>query len=162
MDQSQKEQLIKKILAANEKLKIKTAKAYINASHNDREKIGGYGIVFIAPDGSREEIREKITQPEMLKGFNISVKMAAAIKVMNLCIKHHVERVELYHDLPILESLTRENSKPNDVMTKKYKENYLNLKNKLHITFINQKEINDDMNIELAKNLAKIAAGLKL
>lgn len=151
-------QMIKEIIEAKKKeANAKPAKAYIAASHNDAKKIGGYGIVLIH-DNKKEEIKETITEPEMLKGFNISVKMAAAIRLMNLCVKLHIKKVELHHDLPILESLTQENSEPKETMTIKYKNAYQELKQHLNINFVRIDVSTDDINFILAQELAKVAA----
>ena len=97
----------------------------------------------------------------MLEGNNISVKMAAAIKAMNLCIEHQIKTAEFHVDLNIFESLTRIESKPEDIMTKRYKESYFKIKNHITIEFVKENKNSEDPNLQLAKELARVAAELK-
>lgn len=157
----EKERMTKETLNfLNEKAKAKPAKVYLDASCNNLEKIGGYGIVILH-EGNVIKYDKKIDQPEMLQGDNISVKMAAAIQAMNLCVKHQIKKAEFHVDLNILESLTRNESKPKDVMTKRYKESYLRMKKHLAIEFFKEDKNSENPNFQLAKELARVAAGLK-
>ena len=133
---------------------VKTADIYINGSYDDMKKIGGYGIVLIA-DETIEEISEIITNPEQLAGFNISVKMAAAIRTMNKCMENKITNINLHHDLAIFETLIREQSNPKTPMTILYKKTYWKLKDKLQINF--KKVDNDNKYLTLAGKLARQA-----
>lgn len=157
----EKERMTKETLEfLKEKAKAKPAKVYLDASCNNLEKIGGYGIVILHEENVIK-YRKKVDQPEMLEGNNISVKMAAAIKAMNLCIEHQIKKAEFHVDLNIFESLTRIESKPEDIMTKRYKESYFKMKNHIAIEFVKENKNSEDPNLQLAKELARVAAELK-
>lgn len=157
----EKERMTKETLDfLKEKAKAKPAKVYLDASCNNLEKIGGYGIVILHEENIIK-YRKKVDQPEMLEGNNISVKMAAAIKAMNLCIEHQIKKAEFHVDLNIFESLTRIESKPEDIMTKRYKESYFKIKNHITIEFVKENKNSEDPNLQLAKELARVAAELK-
>lgn len=132
------------------------AKVYISCSFDGEKQIGGYGILLLS-DEHIEEMSETVTEEKIVDGWNISVKMAAAIRAMNLCLKHNIKNVDFYHDLNIFETLTRKESSPEIAMTKHYKKTYWELKEQLNINFIKIEPTVPDENFEIAKNLARKA-----
>lgn len=141
-----------------ENLKENEAIAYVDGSFSLDDFSYSYGIVFITTDG-KEFISGKDNDEELSSMRNVSGEIKGAMEAMKLAIEKGKRTLYLYYDYAGIENWAMGTWKVNKDGTKKYKDFFDSIKDKLDVKFIKVKSHSGVEYNEKADRLAKEALG---
>lgn len=139
-----------------ENLKENEAIAYVDGSFSLDDFSYSYGIVFITTDG-KEFISGKDNDEELSSMRNVSGEIKGAMEAMKLAIEKGKRTLYLYYDYAGIENWAMGTWKVNKDGTKKYKDFFDSIKDKLDVKFIKVKSHSGVEYNEKADRLAKEA-----
>lgn len=139
-----------------ENLKENEAIAYVDGSFSLDDFSYSYGIVFITTDG-KEFISGKDNDEELSSMRNVSGEIKGAMEAMKLAIEKGKRTLYLYYDYAGIENWAMGTWKVNKDGTKKYKDFFDSIKDKLVVKFIKVKSHSGVEYNEKADRLAKEA-----
>lgn len=130
--------------------------AYVDGSYDINEKTYSYGVVIFTTEG-KETYSGREDNELFVEMRNVSGELRGAIEAMELAISKGKEILYLHFDYTGIEQWAVGNWKTNKEGTKKYKEFYDSIKDKLKVEFIKVKAHSGDKYNEEADKLAKEA-----
>lgn len=139
-----------------EELKENEAMAYVDGSFDLEHFTYSYGVVFITREG-KETFSGREEDEELAEMRNVSGEIKGAMVAMELAIKKGKTTLYLHYDYTGIENWALGNWKTNKDGTKKYKEFYDSIKDRLKVEFIKVKAHSGVKYNEEADKLAKEA-----
>lgn len=133
--------------------------AYVDGSYKVDTKQFSYGAVIFF-NGEEIEMCHAYDEPEYAEMRNVAGEIVGAGKVMQYCIAKGIEKLDLYHDYEGIAKWCTGEWKTTKTVTKRYKEFYNSIKDKLDVRFIKVKGHSGDKYNDRADALAKSALGI--
>jgi len=133
-----------------------TAIAYVDGSYNNVTKEFSYGAVIFYQN-NEYQFSQKFDDPTLATMHNVAGELAGAQKAMNFCLEKNIKNLKLHYDYAGIEKWCTQSWKANNENTKKYQTYYLNIKEKLNITFVKVKAHSNNKFNDRADRLAKRA-----
>lgn len=133
--------------------------AYVDGSYNICTKEFSYGMIILNGD-SEEYFSEKYNDPELAVMRNVAGEIMGSMSAMEYCLFKGFKSITIYYDYEGIEKWCNGYWKTNKIGTKRYKEYYENIKNKIHIIFKKVKAHSGDKYNDIADKLAKKALGI--
>lgn len=133
--------------------------AYVDGSYNIRTKEFSYGMVIMVED-EEKYFKEKYKDVTLRDMRNVAGEIMGSMSAMKYCMDNGYKSVIIHFDYEGIEKWCTGAWKTNKIGTKKYKEFYDSLKDKIHITFKKVKAHSGDKYNDIADRLAKSALGL--
>lgn len=163
-------------------LTLKEAKDYLNGEENSEEKdicdlkdnemiayvdgsfdveVGyyAYGVILFSKDG-KNTYSGRGNEKELVEMRNVSGEIEGAMVAMNIALEKNIDTLYLYYDYMGIEKWLTGEWKTNKIGTKKYKEFYDSIKDRLSVVFIKVKSHSGDTYNEEVDKLAR--ASLKI
>ena len=134
--------------------------AYVDGSFSLKDFSYAYGIVFITSAG-KELYNGKENDRELVEMRNVAGEIRGAIEAMKIAIEKEKSTLYLHYDYAGIENWARGTWKTNKLGTKKYKEYYDSIQDRLDVKFIKVKSHSGVEYNEEADRLAKSALGIE-
>lgn len=134
--------------------------AYVDGSFNLEDFSYAYGIVFITLDG-KELYNGKEEDQELVEMRNVAGEIRGAMEAMKIALERDKRTLYLHYDYAGIENWAKGVWKTNKTGTRKYKEFYDSIKDKLNVKFIKVKAHSGVEYNEEADRLAKKALGIE-
>lgn len=74
------------------------AVAFTDGSYDDQYKRYAYGVLLIAPDGTRAEVCGYGDNPKFIESKNIIGEIFGVINALDWAVSNGYERIRIYHD----------------------------------------------------------------
>lgn len=145
-------------LRPDEILKENEMIAYVDGSFCLDTRTYSYGVVLITNEG-KETFSGRENNEELALMRNVSGEIKGAMVAMDMAIKRDKEILYLYYDYRGIEDWAKGNWKINKEGTKKYKEYYDSIKDKLHVVFV---KVRAHSGVEFNEEADKLAKEAKL
>ena len=116
-------------------LKDTEAIAYVDGSFSLEEFMYSYGVVFIT-NKTKEDYYARGNDKVLAEMRNVSGELKGAMVAMEIAIEKNIEKLYLHYDYMGIEEWAMGTWKTNKDGTKKYKEYYDSIKDKLKVIFI--------------------------
>ena len=130
--------------------------AYVDGSFDLKSKTYSYGVVLLT-EGVKETFSGREDDKYLAEMRNVSGEIKGAMVAMDMAIKKGKDTLYLHYDYTGIEHWAKGDWKTNKEGTKKYKEYYDNIKDKLNVVFIKVKAHAGVEHNEEADRLAKEA-----
>lgn len=160
-------------------LTLEEAKAYLNGEKNSEEKdicdlkdnemiayvdgsfdveVGyyAYGVILFSKDG-KNTYSGRGNEKELVEMRNVSGEIEGAMVAMNIALEKNIDTLYLYYDYMGIEKWLTGEWKTNKIGTKKYKEFYDSIKDRLSVVFIKVKSHSGDTYNEEVDKLARVS-----
>lgn len=134
--------------------------AYVDGSFHLENRYYSYGAVIFTCEG-KETYSEKENDEKMVDMRNVAGEIKGSMSAMERAIKSRKDKLYLYYDYMGIEKWALGEWKTNKYGTKKYKEYYDSVKDRLEVVFIKVKAHSGNKYNEEADILAKEALGIK-
>ena len=134
--------------------------AYVDGSFKLEDYTYAYGIVFITSEG-KELYNGKENDEELAAMRNVAGEIRGAMEAMKLALEKGIRTLYLYYDYAGIENWAKGIWKTNKIGTRKYKEYYDSIKDKLDVKFVKVKAHSGIEYNEEADKLAKRALGIE-
>lgn len=134
--------------------------AYVDGSFDVKSGYYGYGIVLFTSQGKATYF-QKEGDNDLADMRNVAGEIRGAMVAMKEAISRGKDTLYLHYDYMGIEKWAKGEWKANKYGTKKYKEYYDSIKDKLKVIFIKVKAHSGDEYNEEADKLAKIALGIE-
>lgn len=138
----------------------KEAIAYVDGSFSLEEFEYAYGIVFITSEG-KEVYNGKEDEKELVEMRNVSGEIKGAMEAMKIALDKGKDVLYLHYDYAGIENWAKGAWKTNKEGTRRYKEFYDSIKDRLNVKFIKVKAHSGVEYNEEADRLAKKALGIE-
>lgn len=141
------------------------ATAYVDGSYNITTGVFSYGIVFftgaVDQDGNRQELHfsKAFEHPELAEMRNVAGEIMGAAQAMKIADKLNLTELTIFHDYEGIAKWCTGEWKAKKAWTKKYRDFYLEISQRIQITFVKVKGHSNDKYNDLADELARKAAG---
>lgn len=133
--------------------------AYVDGSYNIATREFSYGMVILNGE-SEEYFSKKYNDPELSEMRNVAGEIMGSMSAMDYCLSNGFKSIMIYFDYEGIEKWCKGYWKTNKMGTKRYKEYYDDMKNKIHIVFKKVKAHSGDKYNDIADRLAKEAVGI--
>lgn len=134
--------------------------AYVDGSYHMHTKEFSYGMVILK-DGKEYCFSEKFEDPELALMRNVAGEIMGAKAAMEYALQQGIKSLIIYHDYEGIAKWCLNEWKTNKEGTKKYKEFYDSIKDKIQIQFVKVKGHSNDKYNDMADRLAKDALGIE-
>ena len=134
--------------------------AYVDGSFDKDNRYYSYGVVIFTREG-KKTYSQKENYANMIDMRNVAGEIGGAMFAMEKSIAEGKEILYLYYDYMGIEKWATGEWKTNKYGTKKYKEYYDSIKDKLKVVFTKVAAHTGDEYNEEADKLAKKALGIK-
>lgn len=134
--------------------------AYVDGSFNLGDFSYAYGIVFITTEG-KELYNWKETEKDLVEMRNVAGEIRGAMEAMKIALEKDKKTLYIHYDYAGIENWAKGTWKTNKLGTKRYKEFYDSIKDKLDVKFIKVKAHSGVEYNEEADRLAKKALGIE-
>lgn len=134
--------------------------AYVDGSYHIHTKEFSYGMVILK-DGKEYCFSEKFEDPELALMRNVAGEIMGAKAAMEYALQQGIKSLIIYHDYEGIAKWCLNEWKTNKEGTKKYKEFYDSIKDKIQIQFVKVKGHSNDKYNDMADRLAKDALGIE-
>lgn len=135
------------------------AVAYVDGSYHDGRKEFAYGAVFFF-GGEEEHFSGRDNDPDLAEMRNVAGEIKGAQRAMELCLERGIPELFLHHDYEGIARWCTGEWQARKAGTKKYRDFYQGLKDKLVVHFVKVKGHSGDKYNDLADLLAKKALNL--
>lgn len=143
-------------LRPGEVLKDNEIVAYVDGSFDIKSRSYSYGVVLLTEE-SKETFSGREDDKVLAEMRNVSGEIKAAMVAMDLAIEKGKDILYLHYDYTGIEHWAKGDWKTNKEGTKKYKEYYDSIKDKLNVVFIKVKAHTGVEHNEEADRLAREA-----
>lgn len=133
--------------------------AYVDGSYKADTKEFSYGAVIFV-NGNQIEMCKSYDKAEYAELRNVAGEIVGAGKVMEYCIENGIDKLDLYHDYTGIAKWCTGEWEATKTVTKRYKEFYDSIKDKLDVRFVKVKGHSGDEYNDRADRLAKSALGI--
>ncbi len=134
--------------------------AYVDGSFDKNNRYYSYGVVIFTKEG-KNTYSQKQNDENMVDMRNVAGEIGGAMFAMEEASANGKDILYLYYDYMGIEKWATGEWKANKYGTKKYKEYYDSIKDRLKVVFIKVKAHTGDEYNEEADKLAKQALGIK-
>lgn len=134
--------------------------AYVDGSYHIDTKEFSYGMVILQ-DGKEYCFSKKFEDLELATMRNVAGEIMGAKAAMEYALQHNIKSIAIYHDYEGIAKWCLGEWKTNKEGTKKYKEFYDSIKDKIKIRFVKVKGHSNDKYNDMADRLAKDAIGIR-
>lgn len=135
------------------------AVAYVDGSFSGEQNMFSYGAVLFY-NGETLTFKKSFSDSELVGMRNVAGEIKGSEFIMNYCIEHKIPSVDIYYDYEGIEKWCTgvwQASKPG---TKKYRDFYLSLGDRLRVNFIKVKGHSGNEYNDMADRLAKSALNI--
>ena len=134
--------------------------AYVDGSFNKDIKYYGYGVVVFSKEGKATYFGRE-NDGDSLEMRNVAGEIKGAMVAMDIALNKNKDTLYLHYDYMGIEKWAKGEWRTNKIGTKRYKEYYDSIKNKLNVVFIKVKAHSGDIYNEEADKLAKKSLGIE-
>lgn len=133
--------------------------AYVDGSFDVEVGYYAYGVILFSRDGKFTD-SGRGNEKDLIDMRNVSGEIEGAMVAMNIALEKNIDTLYLYYDYMGIEKWLTGEWKTNKIGTKKYKEFYDSIKDRLNVVFIKVKSHSGDTYNEEVDKLAR--ASLKI
>ena len=130
--------------------------AYVDGSYDSNTNYYSYGVVTFF-NGNKSSFSDKDNSKNTIKMQNVAGELEGAKFALNKALENNASKLYLYYDYEGIEKWCTGEWETNTTGTRKYKNFYDNIKNKIDVTFIKVKAHTGNKYNEEADSLAKNA-----
>lgn len=137
-----------------------TVIAYVDGSYHIHTREFSYGMVILQ-DGKEYCFSKKFEDSELALMRNVAGEIMGAKAAMEYALQHGIKSLMIFHDYEGIAKWCLNEWKTNKEGTRKYKEFYDSIKDKIQIQFVKVKGHSNDKYNDMADRLAKDALGIE-
>jgi len=135
-------------------------KAYIDGSYNDKTNEYSFGGVLIC-NGKEYHFKKRFSPDEYSPLRNVAGEIRGAGFIINKAISLKMTKIHLFYDYLGIEKWYTGEWKANSLVSTRYQEFAMNVKNKIEVVFHKIKSHTNDYYNDMADKLAKEALNLR-
>ena len=137
-----------------------TVIAYVDGSYHIHTREFSYGMVILK-DGKEYCFSKKFEDSELALMRNVAGEIMGAKAAMEYALQHGIKSLMIFHDYEGIAKWCLNEWKTNKEGTRKYKEFYDSIKDKIQIQFVKVKGHSNDKYNDMEDRLAKDALGIE-
>ncbi|NLH02483.1 MAG: reverse transcriptase-like protein [Clostridiales bacterium] len=130
--------------------------AYVDGSFDVKVGYYAYGVILFSKDG-KFTYSGRGNEKDLIEMRNVSGEIKGAMVAMNIALEKNIDTLYLYYDYMGIEKWLTGEWKTNKIGTKKYKEFYDSIKDRLNVVFKKVKSHSGDTYNEEVDKLARAA-----
>lgn len=136
------------------------AVAYVDGSFSKELNMFSYGAVLFN-NNETLTFKKAFSDPELVGMRNVAGEIKGSEFIMNYCVENNIKSIDIYYDYEGIEKWCTGVWQANKPGTKKYREFYLSLRDRLTVNFIKVKGHSGDEYNDMADHLAKSALNIQ-
>lgn len=136
-------------------------KAYVDGSYDRKNKIGGFGIVYLDENDMIVSLDSgRIENKPILSMWNVAGEIVAATTVLEKCLYEKISSITIYYDYEGIEKWARKIWQRKNEHTKEYSDTCQRIFKDVNVHYVHVKGHSGNKYNELADILAKVGAGV--